>query len=255
MRNSITTTVTNIKQHSIGQSVFLHLLPGLIVSTLYFVLLSAAERKGIPAILLLLVAALLIIVPFELGYIFYQAKQTTGTFSLKNIVLYREKMKIWEYSLIAILLLIWGGLVMVFISPAVDNFFIKRFFSWIPERFFLTNFVNQLDSYSKPVLILTAGIIFVFNGFLGPIVEELYFRGYLLPRISFLGKWAPLFNVVLFSLYHFFTPWQNVTRILVFSPVYYMVWWKKNIYIGIIVHCLANSLGMIGLIAAILGAL
>ena len=44
-------------------------------------------------------------------------------------------------------------------------------------------------------------------------VEELYFRGYLLPRISRLGAWAPLVNTVLFSLYHLFTPWLSVGRI------------------------------------------
>ena len=46
-------------------------------------------------------------------------------------------------------------------------------------------------------------------------VEEMYFHGYLLPRISRLGAWAPLVNTVLFSLYHFFTPWLNVGRIAI----------------------------------------
>jgi len=30
---------------------------------------------------------------------------------------------------------------------------------------------------------------------------------------------------VLFSLYHFFTPWQNVGRILGLLPMVYAVWW------------------------------
>jgi hypothetical protein len=34
----------------------------------------------------------------------------------------------------------------------------------------------------------------------------------LLPRISRFGGWAPLINTVLFSLYHFFTPWQLLGR-------------------------------------------
>ena len=46
-------------------------------------------------------------------------------------------------------------------------------------------------------------------------VEEMFFRGYLLPRISRLGAWAPLVNTVLFSLYHLFTPWLNVGRIAI----------------------------------------
>ena len=46
-------------------------------------------------------------------------------------------------------------------------------------------------------------------------VEKMYFRGYLLPRISRLGAWAPLVNTVLFSPYHLFTPWLNVGRIAI----------------------------------------
>ena len=36
---------------------------------------------------------------------------------------------------------------------------------------------------------------FLLNGFFGPFVEELYFRGYLLPRIPSSKRWAPLINV------------------------------------------------------------
>jgi hypothetical protein len=35
------------------------------------------------------------------------------------------------------------------------------------------------------------------NGVIGPVVEELYFRGFLLPRMEGLGRWAPLVNVTL----------------------------------------------------------
>jgi membrane protease YdiL (CAAX protease family) len=79
-------------------------------------------------------------------------------------------------------------------------------------------------------------------------VEELYFRGYLLPRIPASKQWAPLINVLLFSLYHFFSPWQNVTRIVALIPFVYAVAWKRNIRIGMWAHCLMNTLGMIPLL-------
>ena len=90
------------------------------------------------------------------------------------------------------------------------------------------------------------------NGIAGPLVEELYFRGYLLPRIPSRRGWAPLINVILFSLYHFFSPWQNVTRIVALIPLVYTVAWKRNIYLSIFTHCILNTLGMIlaaGLVA------
>jgi hypothetical protein len=43
------------------------------------------------------------------------------------------------------------------------------------------------------------------NVILGPVTEELYLRGYLLPRLYRFGIWAPLINISLFSLYHYLT--------------------------------------------------
>jgi hypothetical protein len=77
------------------------------------------------------------------------------------------------------------------------------------------------------------------------LVEELYFRGYLLPRIPASRTWAPLVNVILFSLYHFFTPWQNALRIVALVPLVYAVSWKRNIYLSIFTHCLLNTLGVL----------
>jgi membrane protease YdiL (CAAX protease family) len=95
---------------------------------------------------------------------------------------------------------------------------------------------------------ITVILVILFNGFLGPIVEEIYFRGYLLPRTSVFGKLAPLVNGIIFSVYHFFTPWQNITRIIGLTPMVYSVWINKDIRIGIIVHCLGNTISNISLI-------
>jgi hypothetical protein len=138
------------------------------------------------------------------------------------------------------------------VNPPIENTIIKRFFAWIPEYYFLTSLVSQANQYSKSLLVVSAVFGVFFNGFFGPVVEELYFRGYLLPRISRLGKWAPLLNSVLFSFYHFFTPWQNPLRIVALTPLFYTVWWRKNIYLGIIVHCLMNLTGSLMLMVAIL---
>ncbi len=68
-----------------------------------------------------------------------------------------------------------------------------------------------------------------------------------------MGGWAPFVNAVLFSLYHFFTPWQNPGRILGLLPMVYAVWWKRNVYIGIAVHCLGNLVAMLALLPLVVG--
>ena len=52
--------------------------------------------------------------------------------------------------------------------------------------------------------------------------------------------WAPLFGAVLFVVYHFWSPWLIPIRLLAILPMVYFVWWKRNIYIGIISHCILN---------------
>ena len=117
----------------------------------------------------------------------------------------------------------------------------------------MAKFVENLDQYS-PASLLLVGILQLVVGMIpGPLVEELYYRGYLLPRISRLGKWAPLINTVLFSLYHFTSLWQNPSRIIAFLPMVYAVWWKKNVYLGIIVHCGVIVISTLGILALALG--
>ena len=80
-------------------------------------------------------------------------------------------------------------------------------------------------------------------GIIVPVTEELYFKGFLLPRMEKMCKAAPFVNTLLFTLYHFWSPWQIVTRLLAITPAAYTVRLKKNINIGIIVHCLINITG------------
>jgi len=134
------------------------------------------------------------------------------------------------------------------VTQPIDKYLIGKVFFWLPEWFNTANFVNNIEQYSQTSLLWTGILGIIFNGFAGPVVEELYFRGYLLPRISRLKVWAPLVNVALFSIYHFFTPWQNPARILAILPMVYAVWWKKNIYIGIIIHCFINIISLASIV-------
>ncbi|MBE0684671.1 MAG: CPBP family intramembrane metalloprotease, partial [Anaerolineaceae bacterium] len=129
--------------------------------------------------------------------------------------------------------------------PKLDALISETLFAWFPGWSFHNNLLGNVSQYSKTALKITIVAGFLLNGIAGPIVEELYFRSYLLPRIPASKWWAPLINITLFSLYHFFTPWQNLTRILAFLPFGYFVVWKKNILISICAHCLMNIAGMV----------
>jgi membrane protease YdiL (CAAX protease family) len=240
-----------IEQHSLGKSVLLHLFPGFVFTIIYVLGIKYAVGRGVPPLFIFLIVGVLFLIPFELGYLFYQAKKRNKSLSLRGIVGFRSKLPKWQYIVLPALLLGWIFFVAMVVNPPIENAIIGRFFAWVPEPFFMESLVSQANQYSRSLLIFSAVFGVFLNGIVGPIVEELYFRGYLLPRISSLGSWAPLLNAVLFSLYHFFTPWQNPLRIIALTPVFFVVWWKKNIYLGIIVHWVMNLIGSFMVMAAI----
>ena len=245
-----TNTLANDPQKSLGawQMLGLHLLPGALITFFYFLIAPAIIRAGYPPMMAILLAILVILIPFELGFLYYQGKKLNGHYSLKGVVLLREQTPTWQFVLLVFALILWGGLAFGLLST-VDNFFIQTMFSWLPDWALPANMLGDPGQYSKSAFALTVFAGFLLNGFAGPFVEELYFRGYLLPRIPASKQWAPLINVLLFSLYHFFSPWQNVTRIVALIPFVYIVAWKRNIHIGMWAHCLMNTLGMIPLLA------
>ncbi len=115
--------------------------------------------------------------------------------------------------------------------------------------------VDNVAAYSSGAWVVNLIVYAVMNVFVGPFVEELYFRGYLLPRMSQMGRRAPLVNSVLFSLYHFWSPWSLLTRVVGVTPLAYAVWWKRNIYLGMAVHMLLNGLSTTFLIVTVAGKL
>ena len=92
-----------------------------------------------------------------------------------------------------------------------------------------TNY-EYIKSFSKPILILICVYYSVFNVFIGSITEELFFRGYLTSHYEKRSSFTPVFITVLFSLYHFWLPFNNIFRIMAFAPVAYVAYKKRNIY-------------------------
>ena len=229
------------EQHSIGKTLALHFLPGAAGMLAYIFLAPIFMQNGYPAILALLVAVAAVILPIELGILLYQARKASGTFCLKAILPYRDPLPKWQYVVIPLGLILWGFLA-AFLTSMLDNAIAEAWFSWLPEWFFFFD-LSQYEGVARPALMLTFYVYLIVNGVVMPFVEELYFRGYLLPHLERFGKWAPLINLSLFSLYHFWTPWGIISRILWLLPWVYVVWRKRNIYLIMITHITVNVIG------------
>jgi membrane protease YdiL (CAAX protease family) len=191
---------------------------------------------------------LLVLVPLEMGILYWQGKKRNCKFSLEVIILNREKTPAWRFALWTFIAL--AAAVLCFaLFGGLDSIIQKRF-AWLPGWFFFGS--EDLSVYSKTIQFVNWLGIFLVTAFVAPTVEELYFRGFLLPRMAWMKKWAPLVEAFLFALYHFWSPWQLVTRFLAVLPLVYIVNWKKNLRIGVATHWLLNGVGSLGLLFAVL---
>jgi uncharacterized protein len=239
-----------------ARTIVLHLLPGVLLVIFYTLTVRWFYKAGLTPFLALCIGVAAILIPFELGYLLFQGRKRNGTLSLRSVIRFLEPMPWWHYLLLFVILFGWSGFIFGVCMDKMDKFAIDQFFRWVPDWFFLfgrsNDVIHYLSQFSKPVLVATAIANIIINGIAGPVVEELYFRGFLLPRLARFGGWAPLLNALLFSLYHFFSPWENPGRILALVPMIYAGWWKRNIYIGIMLHCAGNLTGAVGMLVYIL---
>jgi uncharacterized protein len=240
------------EQHSVARTLVLHLLPGVLIVVFFMAVAPLVVRGfGFPPVMVIYLASVFVLVPFELGYLIYQARKQG--ISLGNIVLYRQPVPIGQFVLLVVALFVGSSLIGALLYPA-DFFVQENLFSWIPGEYDVTNGLYWgAARYSTATLLITWVFGLVVNVIVAPVVEEMYFRGYLLPRISRLGAWAPLLNTVLFSLYHFLSAFQNLGRIMTFLPVVYAAWWKRSIYVSITVHVLFNLTASMFTLLLILG--
>jgi hypothetical protein len=225
-----------------GAQIALHLLPGALLALAYTGLGAVFHQNGLPAILGFYAASLLVLFPVELGVPLLRERKESGQAGFDEVFLFRESVPLPQMALLILGSFLWAGLVFVVAGSALVDPLREALFSWVPEWYDLGNYLTS-GAYSRPVRIVTWGLGIVFAVILGPTVEELYFRSYLLPRMPALKGWAPLVGAVLFALYHFWSPWLFLVRLVALLPMVYAVWWKRNVWIAVVAHILVNLVG------------
>ena len=81
-------------------------------------------------------------------------------------------------------------------------------------------------------------------------LEEVYFRGFLLPRIpQALGRTAPLVHTVLFAVYHVWTPWLAPTDPWR-AALTYVTLRTRSVVPGIVAHVVLNLLDVMVIVCS-----
>jgi membrane protease YdiL (CAAX protease family) len=264
MTQPINTPTEAPRQHSIYASLLLHSVPGIITLAGIFLFSQqfVVSRFGVDQRLAplfgYLLAILVGIVFLQSGTLLYVGTRLNGRFSLHGVIGYLNRSSLKHYLLLLPILFVINIVLFVFVAPLIQPFIVRTLFSWYPQEYNLQVLMQAVLENPASIsgyrgIQILAVLYFLLSCLLGPFVEELYFRGYLLPRMQgYAGRWAPLINTVLFSAYHFFSPWENLIRIVGLFPVIYTVWRRKDIRFSIVTHVALNSVGGIVVLLAVL---
>ena len=162
-----------------------------------------------------------------------------------SIIKNTQKNSAKSTILFSLLALIWIVLIMAGVDNllGVSDWIHENWFGWLPEFYDYTGLYNNPEQYSTGILVGVLLLSLVFGAIIGPFGEEIYFRGYLMPRMGNNTWIAPLLNVVFFALYHLWTPWMLPMRVIGLLPMVFLVWYKKDLKIGIYSHIALNLLG------------
>ncbi|WP_214319394.1 CPBP family intramembrane glutamic endopeptidase [Nonomuraea sediminis] len=238
--------------HSLPLSIALHLVPGALIVAVYLLITGPLVKAiGLPPFLGWAVAMCLALAPVELGLLLWLARRRNGRFSLRGVVSYLDK-PISRGKLVAIVaVLIVQMVVLSFAFTPVDNLVYQWLFRWLPFEG-AGSVTGYFTGYSRTAVVVALASCIPLTGLAFPIIEELYFRGFLLPRLSRLGRWAPVVNTALFSLYHFWAPWVFLSRVVFFIPAVWLVWRKKDLRVSIGMHPGTTLLMSTGGVIAIL---
>ena len=236
-----------MNQLTIKKTILYILTPTAVLSLSYLIVGHFCQM---PFLLLFCLLGTVTLVPIELGFILFASKKEYGSYSLKSAMSGQGKVSVWKTLLIAFLFFSLAGLLSVFVAP-LENKLLEpvrqAVLSRLPVGFDWRN-IEYVKSFSKPVIVITCIYYGIFNVILGPLTEELFFRGYLTSHFRIQKWFTPILIAILFSLYHFWLPFNNIFRILVFAPVTYVAYKKKNIYISMCFHCMCNLFSVIGFV-------
>ena len=238
--------------HPIWLSIGLHLFPGILAAAFYIPMAQLFWKNNLPVILALYFVIIVILIPFEYGVILYLSKKKNNKsqnlverMEFPSIIRNTKKNSTKILILFSSLALIWIVFIMGFVDKqlGVSTWIYDNWFTWLPEYFDMAGVYNNPEQYSTGILVLVISLTLIFGAIIGPFIEEIYFRGYLMPRMAKNTWVSPVLNALLFALYHLWTPWILPMRVLGLLPMIFLVWWKKDVKIGIYSHIALNLLG------------
>jgi membrane protease YdiL (CAAX protease family) len=227
------------------RAVVLHLAPGAAALLVFAATAPWLAGAGLPAVWGMFAAVLLAVVPVELAVMRQWAVAHTGRATIRSIVDLG-----WPRGR-RLAVMLPATLAAAALAPGLVQWsepFLHRWMAPVLPDWWQLSPGPAGGRPAWEVSVTLTGWLLCFV-VLGPAVEELYFRGFLLPRLPTRPAFAVATNASLFALYHLWQPSAWPTVAVFALPLAVVALRSRGVVVAAAVHGLVNLAGM----AAILG--
>ena len=241
----------NAKQLNLWQMFLAFAIPSAIAFTGFHFVLPAMHAGGMPAIVAWPIVASVMLLGFTLAPLWLMNKEAKelGISLKERMCLKPLNRKQW---LIASGILV-VGLIFAGISGGLNVPWMQLTGLSVPDYY--PFFLNPtVDPTTMDAEALTPGFqlkgaywligLMVVTLLLNILVEEFYFRAWLLPKMMTLGAAAWLVNGVAFALYHTFQLWILPQLIPLSIFMAFVVYFTRSIWPALVFHLAVNSLNV-----------
>jgi membrane protease YdiL (CAAX protease family) len=204
----------------------LHLLPGLAAVAVFAVSAPLLARAGLPPVWGMFLAVGLVIAPIELGIVLRYGRDGVDLTPPLRRDLVRRLLPTLLVAAVAPGLVQWA-------EPTLS----------LPDWWSLDP--RPASSWVGVVTIVGWLLAFVL---IGPVVEEVYFRGFLLHRIP---SFAVVTNAGLFAVYHLWQPHTWLTVFVFALPLAVVASRPRGVVIAAVTHVTVNAIAFAALLAGL----
>lgn len=237
------------KQLSVVQLLLATFLPSAFAYIGFRIVLPALVKNGTPVLIgwpSIASVMLLILVLLAIFLIRSEAKQL-GISIWARMCFKRLSLKEWGLYIVLLIL----ATVLVMGSSGITRAFMDALGLNVPD--YMPYFLNpRIDPANTDPAILSPDLtiqgnygllpLIAITVFLNILTEELYFRAWMLPKLSKYGAWSWVINGVLFAFYHSFQLWLLPT-LLVGSLSYAFIFYRsKSVWTVFAGHLVGNFL-------------
>ena len=252
---------SKLKQLNFLQVLLAFFLPSSFAFFGFRFILPWTVENGHPKVLMWgIIASIMLLIFVVVGFVLIRNEARANNISIRDRLLIKKLgVKKW---LICLGIMIAGIILSSAVSPIVE-FFKELPGLSIPDYmpFWLNPSIDPMNTdmdILSPNFALKGNylvvVIMSICLLLNILAEEIYFRGWLLPKMQNFGKWSWVLNGLLFALYHTFQLWLFPMLFVLSLATTLTVYLSKSILPAFLTHIIANFvLGILGIIILVFG--